>query len=371
MGQVLVRQSVPKKAGGSVEFRYTARVRLKGVVSCKTFRTQTQAESWIEKEEARINREALQGTLIKGQFKVKDAIEVYKEHRLEHLAGKTWESTIKRINQYLGDVQLTELKEADILNARSKYRKSRNPFLSNSSCNKFTTCLRNILKVARKFEMMGHDPFKEFERFDEKGAVRNRYLSDEERERLLESAKLSDNPHLWVIINVALMTGFRRNTVRNLRWANIDFDGRMIRLQNAQVNEERKRGKPRSPNVPIVPALGEIIQNHKRTYGEISPLLFPSPKDPLKPIDFRTAWRVTIKRAKISNFKFHDIRHTTGTYLGRMKVPLHIIQQILGHSDPKMTLRYVTPVEETMRAEMDRVFNFEPPKDISKDGTNG
>lgn len=367
MGKILVRNSKQKKADGSFALRYTARVRLKGVYRCRTFRTETQAKDWIEKEEANVRKEASAGILVSGNYTLKDAITAYKEHQLEHLATKTWESTIRRIEEYLGDVKLTELRQAHIMNARSKYRKSRTPFLSNSSCNKFTTCLRNILRLARKFEMMAHDPFKEFERLDEKGAARSRYLKDDERERLFDAAQKSRNPHLWAIVNLAVMTGFRKNTVRYLRWSNIDFESNMIRLHNAAVNEERKRGKPRSPNVPIVPVLKTILEGHKLKYG-YSEFVFPSPEDPQKPIDFQSAWRTAVKHAKLEDFKFHDLRHTTGTYLGRMKVPLHIIQQILGHSDPKMTMKYVTTVDETVVSEMTRVFDH----GVSpKNGTNG
>lgn len=370
MGEILIRHSAPKKANARPTARYTARIRLKGVYKCKTFRTETHAKNWIAQEESKIIKEAAEGSLVRGKHTVNDAVAVYREHKLEHIATKVWESVLRRIEDYLGTVRLTELTQAHILNARSQYRKSRTPFLSNSSCNKFTTCLRNVLKLARKFEMIAHDPFREFERLDEKGAIRNRYLKDDEREKLFEEVKKSKNPHLWAIVNVAIMTGFRKNTIRHLRWSEVDLNKNMIRLTNAAVNEERKRGKPRSPNVPIVLALKDILEEHKQKYDTESQFLFPSPDDSKKPINFRTAWEIAVRNAKLSDFKFHDLRHTTGTYLGRMKVPLHIIQQILGHSDPKITMRYVTTVDETVTSEMERVFHFEAPTKATKDGTN-
>lgn len=366
MAQILVRYSVPKKADARPEARYTARVRTRGVVKCKTFRTKTQAEDWAEKEESRIEKEAREGTLITGNYTVHDALEMYKEHQLEHIAS-TWENALNKLEMYLGTVKLADLRQAHILNARSKYRKSRDPVISNSACNKFTTCLRNVLRLARKFEMLAHDPFREFERLDEKVAVRNRYLKDDERKRLFEAVRQSQNPHLWAIVNMAIMTGFRKNTIRYLRWSNVDLPGGMIRLSKRDINEERKRGKPSCPNIPIVPALSAILKTHKMKYGSYE-FVFPSPVDSNRPIDFRTAWEVAVKRAKLDDFAFHDLRHTTGTYLGRMKVPLHIIQQILGHSDPKMSMRYITTVDEAVSSEMARVFDFIKP---TKDGTGG
>lgn len=359
MGQVLARESVPKKAGDRTTVRYTARVRLKGVTKCKTFRTETQAKDWIEREESRIKKDEREGTLVSGRHTIKDAIELYREHEMEHLATGAWETALKRLTEYLGEVKLIDLKQSDILNARSKYRKSRTPFISNSACNKFTTCLRNVLRLARKFEMISHDPFRDFERLDEKASARSRYLKDDERERLFAEVQKSKNPHLWTLVNLAIMTGFRKNTIRYLRWSEVDLERDVIRLNNASINEERKRGKPRSPTVPIVPSLKKILSEHRAKFFGKSEFVFPSPEHPERPINFRTAWLIAVKNAKITDFKFHDLRHTTGTYLGRMKVPLHIIQQILGHSDPKMTMKYVTTVDETVTAEMARVFNFE------------
>lgn len=355
MGQVIVRPSAQQKANGRLTFRYTARVRLKGATRCKTFRTETQAKDWIEKEEAKIRKEALEGTLVIGNHTVKDAIEIYKQHALSNISD-TWGSIIKVVERYLGDVKLIELKQSDILNARANYKNSRTPPLFPSTVNKFTTCLRNVLKVARRFEMIAHDPFRDFERESERAQQRDRALSEEERIRLLEEAKKSRNPHLWAIINLAIMTGFRRNTIRYLRWSQIDFTENMIRLKKPNVNEQGKKGKPRAVNVPIVPPLRKILIEHFETYGKISDFVFPSLDDPQTPIDFQTAWKVARKNAKLKDFKFHDLRGTSATYLGMMKVPLHIIQQILGHSDPKMTMKYVRTVDDTIRTEMNRVF---------------
>ncbi len=354
MGQILVRQSVPQKAGDRLTFRYTARIRLKGTTRCKTFRTETQAKDWIEKEEAKIRKEWSEGNLIRIVCTVRDAVAKYKEESLVNISN-TWACTLRKLNEYLGDVKLTELRQSDILIARAKYKKSRVPPLTPSTVNKFTTCLRNVLKVARKFEMISHDPFRDFERESERAHQRNRFLLDDERERLFAEAKKSRNPHLWVIINFAIMTGFRKNTIRFMKWSQIDFNENIIHIKNPTVNEQGKKGKPRATNVPIVPTLKTILLEHFKKYGTTE-FVFPSSDNPQVPTNFRSAWEVARKNAKLKDFKFHDLRGSAGTYLGMMKVPLHIIQQILGHSDPKMTMKYVQTVDETVRTEMTRVF---------------
>jgi site-specific recombinase XerD len=42
----------------------------------------------------------------------------------------------------------------------------------------------------------------------------------------------------------------------------------------------------------------------------------------------------------------HSIRHTVGTNMAVNEAPLLVIQQFLGHTDPKTTLRYIRRAEE-------------------------
>ena len=47
-----------------------------------------------------------------------------------------------------------------------------------------------------------------------------------------------------------------------------------------------------------------------------------------------------LKRAGIDKFRFHDLRHTFACYLAMRGVPLETIGALLGHKDPKLTMRY-------------------------------
>jgi integrase len=67
--------------------------------------------------------------------------------------------------------------------------------------------------------------------------------------------------------------------------------------------------------------------------------VFPS-KNFKDPIDIRTPWETAIKRAKVSDFRFHDLRHSAASYLAMNGASLAEIAEILGHKTLQMVKRY-------------------------------
>lgn len=69
-------------------------------------------------------------------------------------------------------------------------------------------------------------------------------------------------------------------------------------------------------------------------------LLFPSPTIPSKPIELRKAFANAMKAAEIENFKWHDLRHCTASYLAMNGASLNEIAEVLGHKTLSMVKRY-------------------------------
>ena len=63
-----------------------------------------------------------------------------------------------------------------------------------------------------------------------------------------------------------------------------------------------------------------------------------------KPYDkqvFQREWVALVKKAKIEPIRFHDLRHTVGTRLAEIGIPINVIREYMAHSDIKTTMQYV------------------------------
>ena len=160
---------------------------------------------------------------------------------------------------------------------------------------------------------------------------RVRFLDDEERARLLEACKASKNHFLYPVVILALATGMRQGEMMNLHWADVDFKKEKITLH------ETKNG-----DIRVVPLTGHahaVLKKLQAKHSHNTDLVFPGSK-PNKPIDLRFPWEQVIKKANITNFRFHDLRHCCASYLLMNKVPLPVIAEILGHKTYQMVKRY-------------------------------
>jgi len=157
--------------------------------------------------------------------------------------------------------------------------------------------------------------------------MRLRYLSEEEIIKLIEACDEYFRP----VMVVALYTGMRRNEILNLRWKDIDFSNGIIHV------EITKNGKRR--DVPMSETVKAELEKLKEKTNTDWVFTQKDCKD--KPLrDIRKPFNKALKRAGIVNFRFHDCRHTTASHLVMKGVDLRTVQDILGHSDLRMVLRY-------------------------------
>lgn len=179
--------------------------------------------------------------------------------------------------------------------------------------------------------MAGTKPVKQNQK-EKEPRGRIRFLSDEERNSLLKACKDVNSPYLYLIVVLALSTGARRSEITNLQWQDIDFNRNVITLH------ETKNGERRI--LPLAGTALSLIKDHNKIRRIDSDLVFPAPHDPSRPWDFRSAWDSAIEKAGITDFHFHDLRHSAASYLAMNGASLAEIAEVLGHKTLAMVKRY-------------------------------
>jgi len=157
-----------------------------------------------------------------------------------------------------------------------------------------------------------------------KNNKRLRFLSEEEIERLLPECA----EHLRQIAVCAINSGMRKNEILTLKWKQIKNG--LVYLDKTKNGESRQ--------VPINDDLAELFKEIRREQGLTSKHVFTYYGRRIKRID--RAFNAALDRADIQDFKFHDLRHTSASHFIMRGGSLKELQEILGHKDIKMTMRY-------------------------------
>jgi integrase len=135
------------------------------------------------------------------------------------------------------------------------------------------------------------------------------------------------------LILLALNTGLRRGELFELSWSDIDFATAHLRVRGTH----SKSGQSRA--VPLCDEAREaLIQWRRSSNGK--GLVFPSSRTGKPLVTIKTAWKKLLLDAGISDFRFHDLRHTFASKLVMRKTSINTVRALMGHSDIAMTLRY-------------------------------
>ncbi len=173
---------------------------------------------------------------------------------------------------------------------------------------------------------------------------------------------------LFAFFHVAAYTGARRGELLNLRWNDVDLDGKQITITGSAgvVEGERLEGTTKSGRKRIVSIDEEtvtVLREHHKTQSADKLLAGESWRGEKDGHVFATSWgdpiypdTVTALPRKLINAhndpkegeppaellpyaRLHDLRHIHATTLLLAGVPVHVVAARLGHGDPAITLR--------------------------------
>ena len=155
-------------------------------------------------------------------------------------------------------------------------------------------------------------------------------------------------------VRFAFLNGCRRMEILGLEWRHVDFFSRRFTVTG-------KGGHSRT--IPMSQETFEILwaqKDHhavrvftfeaKRTRKELD--LVRGRRYPLTESGLKSAMRRAVPAAGVTNFRFHDTRHTAATRVLR-KSNLRVAQRLLGHADIATTTKYAHALDEDLRAALE------------------
>jgi integrase len=201
-----------------------------------------------------------------------------------------------------------------------------------AAVNRYIAALSSCLSYGVKtLEWIERNPCERIKKpAESKGRVR--FLSDEERIRLLEVCR--SHPDLYLAVVLSLTTGARKAEIMSLRWGQIDVTRQVITLSKT------KNGETRS--IPLVGEALKLLKERAKVRSLTDDRIFPptSRAEKTTYINLNKPWHAALKSTAITDFHWHDLRHTAASYLAMSGVSLVEIAKVLGHRTLAMVARY-------------------------------
>lgn len=252
---------------------------------------------------------------------------------------RSWDTDLSLLKNHVvpafGRLYMDEVEKRHIIDFIAKQLETHKP----GSVNRVIILLRYIYNCAIRWEVAGikKNPTQGIPLLEENNK-KERFLSKEEAEKLLEATRNSPNKMLQYIIPMLILTGARKNEVIHAKWEDFNFEQKVWRIPIS------KSGKARY--VPISAGVEQLLANVPVYEG--CDLVFPNPKT-LKPyVSFFYAWDTVRKSVGLEDVRVHDLRHSFASFLVNAGRSLYEVQNILGHTQIKTTQRYAHLSQESL-----------------------
>jgi integrase len=191
--------------------------------------------------------------------------------------------------------------------------------------------LRSAFNIAINWGLISENPFKRCKqiRVPQKRPV---YLTQDEFHQLMSAIDLE-----WFndVVRFAIATMMRAGEIVNLEWDSVDFDRRLIRVENT---DQFRIKTHKSRAIPMDEMVFLMLKEIKRTCNKV--FVFPDGR-PVSVGYISSRFKKFARKAGLRNeIHFHSLRHTGATWLVQRDVPIYTVQQLLGHSRVDMTQIY-------------------------------
>lgn len=273
----------------------------------------------------------------------------------------------KFILKQIGNYRIDAIARPDI--AKLHHSSSDTPY----QANRILALLSSFFSWCEKngYRADGINPCRHVEKFKE--SSRERFLSENEIYRLGQALKefeeenkyVREHPHkkkkgakqedritsyITAAIRLLLLTGARCNEILTLKWADVDFERRLIRLQESKTGQ-----KTIYLSAPALQMLAEM----PRIQG--NPYVICGKKEGSHLVNIKDPWGQIRQKAQLNDVRIHDLRHNYASTAVVSGHHLKVIGSLLGHADTKTTERYAhlanDPLQTANEAISNRILN--------------
>lgn len=277
---------------------------------------------------------------------------------------------------HIGHIKLTKLTHADIQAMYPKLRKHNKPTepLHPNSIRHVHSVLTSALNDAVEQGKIAHNPCR-FVKQPREQKANYVFLSFEEASRFIEVTRGSKYEAIMVM---ALATGMRQGELLALHWPDIDMEQKIVHVARSLairnpdgIGYQQKEKEPKSAasrrTVIIPPFALDVLRKHRVKQKEQRlataqwadlDLVFPNDHgNYMRAAMLSKHIKRLLEQAGLPDMRFHDLRHSAASILLAMGVPIKVVQEILGHSSPRITLEVYGHVSAGMQAEAAEKIN--------------
>ena len=263
-------------------------------------------------------------------------------HYMPHIRAykRSWATDVSLLTNHLlprfGSCYLDEIEREDI---QKMHHERRSSGAAPGSANRLLIMMRFIFNLALKWGTAGvkSNPCKGIPLLEENNK-KERYLSVTEAQSLYDAVCQSENTMLQFIVPMLILTGARKREVLDAKWSDFDVERSCWRIALS------KSGKARY--VPLSAGALSVLAVLPRVPD--CDWAFANPKTRKPYVSFYCAWDTARSKARLSDVRIHDLRHSFASLLVNSGRTLYEVQRILGHTQVKTTQRYAHLSHDTL-----------------------
>ena len=255
-------------------------------------------------------------------------------YKVDHEKDK---SKLRWLDQFLGELYLDEI-DRELIDHIAETKRDE-PNSSEPTANRYLALIRTVLRAARD-EWEWVDRIPKVKLFTEPKR-RIRWITREQADKLI--AELPE--HLADMADFSLATGLRQSNVSYLRWEEVSLERELVWVEAPDI----KNGKALAVQLnETALAVLERRQSIDKTF------VFTYRGQPVARTSTK-AWSAALKRAGISNFRWHDLRHTWASWHVQRGTSMRAIMELGGWSSYEMVLRYAHLAGDHLKEDARRI----------------